>query len=437
MDFAILVTLLLLILINGLYVAAEFATVSVRKSRIQQLADDGNPLAKQLLPIITDGALLDRFVAACQIGITFSSLVLGAYGQATLSELFVPIFEKWGGLQETAAHSASALIILTVLTGTQMILGELIPKSLALQASASVALATVLPMKWSMKLFSGFIWILNGSGQLLLKLAGVKETHHTHIHSAEEISLLIAESRDGGLLEPDEHRRLSQALRLGIQKVQEIMVPRSRIQALEVNSDLATVVRAFTEKPFTRLPVFEGNPDNILGLVHARDVALRTLSGGLKFDLRSLIRPLLITSPQTTTEDLLVQMREQRKQMAVVKESTGQTVGLVGISDILDEFLGDVSETTKATHQQPQAMPDGRIRLHGSLRLHEITQWTAGLWDGEQTLSAKIIDSLGFTPSPGHRLIVEGIEIEIERATRRNIEVILLTPKNRLPMVEK
>src|SRR5919112_1385008 len=203
-----------LILVNAVYVGAEFAAVSVRRSRIQQLADDGNPLAAWLLPLINSPAQLDRYIAACQIGITLSSLVLGAFAQRTIAVWVSPWFAEWGGLEGVAAQSTSAAVVLLVLTVAQVIFAELVPKSLALQYPTQAALYTLIPMVPSLWLYRPFIKWLNGTGLLVLRAIGAPQHGHRHIHSPQEIELLIAESRDGGLLEPDEHLRLQRALRL-------------------------------------------------------------------------------------------------------------------------------------------------------------------------------------------------------------------------------
>src|SRR5688572_2447072 len=194
--------IVLLILLTGLYVAAEFAAVSARRSRLRRLAEDGNPLAARILPVLEDPAELDRYIAASQIGITLSSLILGAYGQATIAPRVTPLFERFSGLDAATAESTAAAVVLIFLTVLAVIIGELVPKSLALQDPTRTALATVIPMQWSLRIFSWSIKFLNGSGNLLLRVMGVPTTGHRHVHSPEEIELLIAESRDGGLLEP-------------------------------------------------------------------------------------------------------------------------------------------------------------------------------------------------------------------------------------------
>src|ERR671913_549870 len=226
--------IVLLILLTGLYVAAEFAAVSARRSRLRRLAEDGNGLAARILPVLEDPAALDRYIAVSQIGITLSSLILGAYGQATIAPRVAPLLEGVAGMDAAAAESTAAAAVLVFLTILAVIIGELVPKSLALQDPTRVAIATVIPMQWSLSLFNWSIAFLNGSGMLLMRVMGVPATGHRHVHSPEEIELLIAESRDGGLLEPEEQVRLHRALRLGLRTARQLMVPRERLAIVDV-----------------------------------------------------------------------------------------------------------------------------------------------------------------------------------------------------------
>ncbi len=218
-----------LILVNAVYVAAEFAAVSVRRSRIQQLAADGNPLASWLLPVLESPAALDRYIGACQIGITLSSLVLGAYAQQTFAVWLTPYFARARRSAAVAAQSTStAVVLLAADRSRRSSSRELVPK-LARTAvpDAGGALHASSRCSPSLWIYRPFIKWLNGLGLLLLRLIGAPHQAHRHIHSPDEIELLIAESRDGGLLEPDEHRRLQRALRLNLRQAKQLMVPRT------------------------------------------------------------------------------------------------------------------------------------------------------------------------------------------------------------------
>src|SRR3954470_2461713 len=266
------VIIVFLILLTALYVAAEFAAVGARRGRLRRMAEDGNTLAKRLLPVLDSPQELDRYIAASQVGITLSSLILGAYGQSRIAHRLAPLLESVAGLDPEAALSTAAVIMLLLLTTLAMILGELVPKSVALQDPTRTALATVLPMQWSQRLFGPSIALLNGSGALLLRLIGVASTGHRHVHSPDGIDLLIAESRDGGLLEPLEQVRLHRALRLGLRTARQLMVPRERLAAIDAALSFEEVLRVVAASPYSRLPVYRGSDDNIIGILHTKDV---------------------------------------------------------------------------------------------------------------------------------------------------------------------
>jgi putative hemolysin len=328
-----------LLLANALYVAAEFGAVGVRRSRVRRLSEDGNPFARRLLPFVEDATKLDRYVAASQIGITLSSLILGAYAQATAVVVLVPWAERLLGLSAQQAESASLITILMGLTAIQVVLGELIPKSLALQFPTQVALATVLPMQWSLRAYRPFITVLNGTASLLLRLFGGGPTTHRHLHSPQEIALLIAESRDGGLLEADEQQRLQKALQLGRRTAADLMVPRERLTMLNVDTPWTDVVRVVAASPFSRLPVYRGTPDNILGVVRVKDLVRRFVSDG-PIALDKLARPLPRLAANLPADRIIGVFRAKRAHLSLVVDGNDAVVGLVTIHDVIGELLG-------------------------------------------------------------------------------------------------
>lgn len=327
----------LLILATALYVAAEFAAVSVRRSRVRRLAEDGHALAARLLPYVDDSRKLDEYVAVSQIGITLSSLVLGAYAQAALAPPLAPFFARQFSLEPAAALNVSASAILIVLTALAMILGELVPKSLALQYSTETALATVVPMQASRTIFKPLIWLLNGSGALLLRLFGAGSSGHRHVHSPEEIEMLIAESRDGGLLEADEQQRLHRALRLSQRTARDLMVPREQLALMRADLPLGEAMQAAAASPYSRLPVYAGSPDNVIGTLRTKDLALQFIEGG-SLPLERVIRPIISVEPSLPADRLLAFLREKRVHQATVVEN-GRLLGLVTIRDVLGAFL--------------------------------------------------------------------------------------------------
>lgn len=336
---AVAAVISLLILGTALYVAAEFAAVSVRRSRVRRLAEDGNTLAARLLPYVDDAHKLDEYVAVSQIGITLSSLVLGAYAQAALAPSLAPLFEARFTLDPNQAENAAATAILIILTALAMIVGELVPKSLALQFPTETALATVLPMRASAWIFSPLIWLLNGSGSIVLRLFGARSSGHRHVHSPEEIEMLIAESRDGGLLEPDEQKRLHRALCLSQRTARDLMVPKDRLAMIDASLPLDQAMALAAASPFSRLPVYRGSKDHLIGTLRTKDLALQFVEGG-QLALDRIMRPIASVEPSLTADRLLAFLREKRVHQAAVMEQ-GRLLGLVTIRDVLGAFLTD------------------------------------------------------------------------------------------------
>ena len=334
----------LLIAANALYVAAEFGAVGVRRSRVRRMSDDGNLLAKRLLPYVETPAALDRYVGASQIGITLSSLMLGAYAQAFVTIPVAPLVAQWFGLSATAALTTTTVVVLVALTSVQVIIGELVPKALALQYPTEIALATVLPMELSLRIYRPFLALLNGAASLALRLVGAGDQGHRHLHSPEEIDLLISESRDGGLLEPEEQQRLRRALRLGLRTSRDLMVPLDRITMLRLDAPWDEVVRTVAASPYSRLPVYNGAPEVVVGILRVKDLVDRyVVEGPLPLD--RLMRPVVFVQDSLAADRVVTQLREKRVHSAIVTGAAGRAVGLITIQDVLGELLGTRNAT--------------------------------------------------------------------------------------------
>lgn len=418
-----------LIALTALYVAAEFAAVSVRRSRIRQRAEQGDAAALRLLPYLDDPQALDSYIAACQIGITLTSLIIGAYGQASMAGPLAGVIQRVSSLSESGARSTAAVVILVVLTVLAMVLSELVPKSLALQFPTQVALRTSLPMKWSLVAFSIFIRFLNGSGNLALRAMGVQPVGHRHIHSPEEIDLLIAESRDGGLLEPDEHKRLRRALQLGIRPARHLMVPRQEIVGVEIDTPIDDVLMRMAMTPYTRLPVYRGDIDHVEGLLHTKDLFRGYLDSGRVRSIRELMRPILMVHESVTADRLLTLMRERRSHAAIVMDEFGGVAGLVTLDDVLTEVMGEIADEFRVNEPRPEKLDDGRVRLPGWLRLDEAEPWIGILWEGEaDTVGGRVMEELGHVPQAGETVEIDGVRVEVESVSGHAVASVLATP---------
>jgi CBS domain containing-hemolysin-like protein len=343
-----IVVVVVLTVLTALYVAAEFAAVSVRRSRIRQLAEDHHWFALRLAPFVDDARKLDTYIAASQIGITLTSLILGAYGQAAITPTLAAWITPYANGDAAWSTWAASIATLTALTTFNVVVGELVPKTLALQHPTPVALATVMPMLWSLAVYRPFIGVLNGSGNLVLRLFGVHQSGHRHVHSPDELELLIAESRDGGLLEPDEHRRLQRALRLRLRSARELMVPWSEVETVDLAEPLATALDRLTGSAFTRVPVFKGERTQVVGILNTKRLALRRLQGAVPSSIADVLQPAVTTSPTTTGDRLLALFQQRRTHHAIVSDDAGRALGIVTLEDVLRAFLGEMPDDVVA-----------------------------------------------------------------------------------------
>ncbi|MDP2327555.1 MAG: hemolysin family protein, partial [Dehalococcoidia bacterium] len=310
----------------------------------------------------------------------------------------------------------------------QVVIGELLPKSIALQFPTQAVIYTALPMRASLWLFRPLIAVLNGSGMMLLRLLRAPAAGHRHIHSPEEISLLIAESYDGGLFSQEEQERFDRALRLSVLPVRRLMVPRLDIVAVEGSLTLDEVQRTLAQSAFTRLPVYEGNTDRIVGMLHAKTVAHRIAVGEGELRATDVMRPIASVPESMRAERLVAELRRQRSEQAVVVDEHGGVAGLVTLEDLLLEVLGD-TDSAPGGEDAPVRLPDGRLRIAGRMRVDEAHEWLGVLWEGDSdTVGGIVAEALGRVPRPGDRAVIEGVEVEVESVEHLAVNTLLVRP---------
>lgn len=420
-------TIALMTFITALFVAGEFATVASRKTRVSQLAATGNPLARQLLVYLDDRRALDRYVAACQLGITLASLLLGAYGQNVLADYLVQpitmLSEYFGergwqllSVSESVAESVAAATVLILLTMLLVIVGELLPKSVAIQYPERLAMAVVWPIRWSIFIFGPLIRLFNGSGNLVLRLLGTpREEAHGHAHSAAEIEILVTESHEGGLLDSEERQMLRNAFRMRDLTAREVMAHRTRIVAAPVESTVRSLLEVAIEAGHTRIPLYRQNVDEIMGFVHIKD--LFRLHVNQDENLASILRDVVYVPEAMPVVDLWQKLQEQRQYMAVVFDEYGGTAGLVTLEDLIEEIFGEVQdefddETALMTIDQE----GHRVHLRGDLLISDVNEYlNLNLPDDEAvTLSGLVLSALGRVPEVGDLTSFVGTEIRVE-----------------------
>ena len=419
--------ILLLIAVTGFYVAAEFGAVGVRRSRLRRLCEDGNPTAARLLPVVEDPQRLNRYIAASQVGITLSGLALGAYAGAVISPVVAPVIVRVSPFAPNNGESLASAIVLVSLTILSVIIGEMVPKTVALRYPTEIALLTTRPMLWSARAYAWFIVILDRSAAILRQLLRVPTATHRHVHSPEEIGLMIAESRNGGLLEPQEQVRLHRALRLGLRDARQLMVPRGRLAALDVATPLADVLRIVATSPYSRLPVYRRSLDDIIGILHTKHVVTHFLDRGRTGTLAALVRPILRVPDRMPADRLLGFLRERRSHQALVVDASDAVIGMITLEDVLGELLGSVPDEFKAPRLLPLRLTDGRVRLPGDLPLERARVWVEGAWPADDRAVADfVVGEAGRLPEPAEKIEIGGLEVEIESVENDRIMSVIV-----------
>lgn len=426
----ILATIVVLIFFNALYVAAEFATVASRKTRIRQLAGDGNTMAKLLLPIMENSKSLDRYVAACQIGITISSLLLGAYGQNVLAELLTsPLENLLGEAGAISAETLSAFIILFLITTLQVVLGELLPKSIAIQYPEQMALLLAIPMRISLVVLAPLIALFNGSGNILLRLMG-QEHHegHGHVHSKQEIMILVTESHEGGLLDDEERQMLRNAFRLRDLTARLVMKHRTQIVAAPADSTLDELLDLSTISGKSRIPLYTDNIDNIVGFVHVKEIFRLKLKG--QNDLTSIQREIVHVPESLPASDVWEKLKEAKQYMAIVFDEFGGTAGLITLEDLIEEIFGELLDESDNERKITYIGKYGRRRLRADQLIVDVNEYFELQLPKEvDTLAGLVMSQLGHPASVGDEVEVEGVKVRVEEMNEMTItEVSLDSP---------
>jgi CBS domain containing-hemolysin-like protein len=423
-----LLLVVFLVLANGFFVASEFALVGVRRSRIATLADSGDKRAKRLLGLVDN---LNAYISATQLGITISSLALGWIGEPAVAHLLeIPLK---GYVSDTVLHTISFTIAFSIITFLHIVLGELAPKTLALELAEKTALAIALPMLIFYKIFYYPIRLLDWAGTRTVRLFGLHpSSEHASVYTEEELRQLIDISRRSGHLEQEEQELLSNVLDFSDAEVREAMIPRTSVDALSVTASLEEARMAFRTLGYSRLPVYQGSIDNIVGILVRKDLEPfleHPLPAG--FDLERLLRPAQFIPETARLGDTLKRMQGSRTHLAIVVDEHGGMEGIITIEDLLEEIVGEINdEYDEEVRSQIIKQTEREYLLNGMLAVRDANrQLDLHLPEDESytTLAGFLMAQTGRVLQQGETVEYENLQFKIERVDKRRIRRVRLT----------
>ena len=426
-----------LIFFNGLFVAVEFAVVASSRARMSQMAAEGSSAAIKVMRVLTDPTGQTRFIIMAQLGITLSSLGLGMYGEHTIAEWILSLLEHYGVerglLTVAAAHSAALVLAIGVMTYLHVVLGEVMPKSLALQAPESTALRVIGPFWVIERIFSPVIFVLNVIARAITRACGVPErSAHDHMVSPQELELIVEESSEEGLIAPSEQLYIENILDLRERNVGQVMTPRTRIVGIAVEESEQNILQHVCASNHSRFPIYDGDLDKIRGFLHVKDLARHLQNGpaGGTLDLRKMAqsRPVIVVPETLPLDQMLGRFRAEKGALAVVIDEFGGTAGIVTFEDLLEEVVGEIQDEFDAERAPLEFVSEKSLRVDGSLLLDELNQHFDIDYDDEEvdTVGGLIMAHLGRIPVVGDVVELNAVRYVVEQVAGRAVDLVLV-----------
>ena len=423
MTAVFLVLLLLLVLLNGFFVAAEFALVRSRRGRIEQLAEEGETSAEKVIEQLED---LSETLSACQLGITMTSLGIGFLGEPALAALFEPALG--GVLSHTAAVTISLAVAFTLATALHITVGEQVPKMLAISRAESTARRVARPLDWFRVASAPFTHVLNWISNRMVRLVGVDPDDLEERHTAEDVKMIIESSSSGGSLDPGEAVMLTGVFHLHEQEAREVMTPIPAVVTVDSSETVEAALRRCVTSGHTRLVVIEdGNPDRVKGIVHNNSLIRLFMSDGPETSIAPVIREALIVPETRPLDDLLQDLQRNRTSISVVVDEYGRTVGIVTVEDILEEVVGEIEDETDPRAADLRQLTNGEWFVRGHVSLGDLTD--AGIelpvdTDAYNSVGGYVFGQLGRLPKRGDTVNVDGYRIRVESVRENRIEAV-------------
>jgi CBS domain containing-hemolysin-like protein len=415
---------LFLVFLNGFFVAAEFAIVKVRQSQIDLKITQGSnvaPVARH----ITDH--LDAYLSATQLGITLASLGLGWIGEPVVGKIITNVFELFGAsIEPDLLHKISLPVAFFLITILHIVLGELAPKGIAIRHPLQTTMAISLPLKFIYIVFRPFIWLLNGLANLLLKAIGVRTYDNTDVHTEEELRLILTESEEGGAIKSSEHELIQNVFEFDDRVVKHIYVPRSKVAAIDIEDDIEKNLKKLVEEGYSRTPVYKESIDNIVGIMHSKDLIKKLLSGKIT-NLEQFIRPAYYVPMSKRVNDLLREFQRQHIQMAIVTNEFGGTEGIVTMEDIIEELVGEIQDEYDEEKPVVERKSDTEFIVNATASISDVNDLIpraiAESTDYE-TVSGYVNYIFGGIPAVNDRVRHDGYEITILKRHKQSVESV-------------
>jgi CBS domain containing-hemolysin-like protein len=417
-----------LILLNGLFVAAEFAIVAAPRPSIEARANQGHRMALLVLEVLRDPKRQDQYIATAQLGITVASLGLGMYGEHVLADGIYSLIGRANAPAWLLSHGLASVLAIAILTYFHIVIGEMVPKSLALQQAERMALWITPLMLWIRTLVLPLVLALNGIGNWLLKLLGVNRQEATaeQYYTPEELQLIVQESEDLGAIRAESGQMLQTLFEFGSLNAGEVMVPRVRITGIPLGSSPSDIRELLRTSAHTRYPVVEQDLDDIVGMIHIKDL-LRLLLRNESVGQRHA-RPLPLIPETAAIDTVLATMRRERTQMVIVIDEHGGTAGIVTLEDLFEEVVGDIDEGPGSA-PQPYHDRDGRLRVPGTMRLDELGQEFSLDLEHEDvdSVSGLVLTLLGRPPAVGDTVRYDRLLIDVTAIKGHGVDEVAVT----------
>lgn len=422
-----LLILAVLIAMSAFFVAVEFAAVKIRMSRIEQLIDEGNKKALVAKKVVGN---LDYYLSACQLGITVTALGLGAIGKPAVERILVPVFD-FLNLSDATASVASYAIAFILVTFLHVVVGEMAPKTLAIQFAEKLTLLLAPPLYWFGKITHPFIVALNGTSRVILRLFGVKPAGHEEHYSEEELRIIMAQSVEGGELNETKLEYLENVFTFDERVAKDIMVPRIEMVTLDYDMSYEQIVQVLDGNNYTRYPVaMNGNKDNIVGVVNVKKM-LPHIIAGRERHLKEFVRSLPAVSLSTPIEEAMLKMQQEQMHMALVVDEYGGTAGILTLEDILEELVGEIRDEFDADEAlEIQQIGDRQYEIHGRVLLEDIEQQFGVSFENSEeidTIGGWLLFRAGASVQPGYELQEDGQHWAVTETDHLQIKKIILT----------